>query len=65
MKLLMNTINWLNAEPTETTVLQRDGVFALLTWKDLTQQAEPLTLTFRAAMTIFIVVVAVPLIVMS
>lgn len=65
MKLLTKAINWLNAEPEETTILQRDGVFALLTWKDLTQQAEPVTLTFRAAMAIFIVVVAIPVIVMS
>lgn len=38
---IVNVINWINAEPQET-VLQRDGVYALLSWRDFNQPEESL-----------------------
>lgn len=58
MELYNHLITWLNAEE-EQTVLQRDGIYALLTWKDLNQPAEPV-FTFRMAALLFIVAVGVP-----
>lgn len=45
-------INWLNDEP-QQTVLQRDGVYALVTWRDFNQPQEGM-LNFRTAAWLFI-----------
>lgn len=62
MELFNHLMNWLNAEDSET-ILQRDGVYALLSWRDFNQPAQPL-LTFRAAALLFIFAVALPVLVM-
>lgn len=63
MELYNHLMNWLNAEE-ESTVLQRDGIYALLTWKDLNQPAEPV-FTFRTAAFLFIIAVGLPVLVLA
>ena len=59
MELFTHVLNWLNAEENNETVLQRDGVYALLSWRDFNQPAVP-AFTFRTAALLFILAVGLP-----
>jgi hypothetical protein len=60
--LLLKTVNWLNQEPVETTVrLQRDGLYAFLSYADLTQPPQPLV-TFRTFSWLLILAVGLPVV---
>lgn len=53
-------LDWLNEETTET-VLQRDDVFAMLTWKDL-NQAQPVGLSAPVVASLFVMGAILPLV---
>ncbi len=55
----MNLIHWLNNEA-ETVILQREGTFAMLTWKDFNQPPAAL-FTFQTAVWLFLFTAGVPL----
>ncbi len=55
----MNLINWLNADA-ENIILQREGTFAMLTWKDFNQPQDAL-FTFQTAVWLFLFTAGVPL----
>jgi hypothetical protein len=65
MELMNHLMAWLNAEEEHNeTVLQRDGVFALLSWRDFNQPAQSV-FTFRTAALLFILAVGLPVLVLS
>lgn len=60
--LLLKTVNWLNAEPEDRIVrLQRDGLYAFLSYADLTQPPAPL-ITFRNLAWLLILAVGLPVV---
>lgn len=61
---LTTFITWLNAEPGADTVLQRDGIFPMLTWRDLNQPAAAF-MSVRTAAYIFILAAALPVLMLS
>lgn len=64
MEIIATTMNWLNAETEEQgTVLQRDGVYALLSWRDLNQQPRQ-AFDMHTAAWMFILAVGVPVLMM-
>ncbi|MBI1308371.1 MAG: hypothetical protein GC129_00735 [Proteobacteria bacterium] len=63
MELFTTVMTWLNAED-EPVTLQRDGVYALLTWRDFNQPA-PEPLTFRTAALLFILAIGLPALILS
>lgn len=66
MELLTPIMNWLNAEEINNeTVLQRDGVFAMLSWRDFNQPTQAPNFSFRTAAMIFILAVGLPVLVLS
>ena len=55
-------LNWLNAEPEETTIcLQRDGLYAFLGYADLTRPSAPL-ITFRSLAWLIMLAVGLPVV---
>lgn len=64
MSIMINAMDWLNDEETASEViLQRDGVYALLSWRDFNQPPQP-GFTFRTAAWLFILAVGVPVLMM-
>ena len=59
----MNLIHWLNNDA-ETIILQREGTFAMLTWKDFNQQPAAL-FTLQTAMWLFVLTAGLPLLMLS
>ncbi len=60
--LLLKTVNWLNAEPQARTIrLQRDGLYAFISYADLTQPPAPI-ITFRSVAWLLILVVGLPVV---
>ncbi len=60
--LLLKTVNWLNTEPKEATIrLQRDGLYAFISYADLTQPPAPLV-TFRTVSWLLILAVGLPVV---
>lgn len=60
--LLLKTVNWLNDEPTESAIrLQRDGLYAFISYADLTQPPAPL-FTFRTVAWLLILAVGLPVV---
>lgn len=65
MDIIANTMNWLNAEESSNEVtLQRDGVYALLSWRDFNQPVQADCFSFRTAAWLFILAVGVPVLMM-
>jgi|GEM_PF-6730972 len=62
MELISTMIHWLNDED-HPVVLQRDDVFAMLTWKDF-NQAQPPLFTAQTAMWLFVIGAGLPLLMM-
>jgi hypothetical protein len=60
--MLTTVIDWLNAETENDTriTLQRDGIYALLSWRDFNQPPVPL-FTMRTAAWLFVFGMAIPL----
>ena len=60
--LLLKTVNWLNAEPSDSTIrLQRDGLYAFVGYADLTQPPVPLV-TFRTVSWLLILAIGLPVV---
>lgn len=59
----MNIIQWLNDEANDI-ILQREGTFALLSWRDFNQPAEPV-FTLHTAVWLFLLGSGIPLLMLS
>lgn len=60
--LLLKFVTWLNAQPEDRIIrLQRDGLYAFISYADLTQPPAPL-LTFRSIAWVLILVIGLPVV---
>lgn len=61
----MNTIiDWLNDEPRQGPLMQRDGVYALLSWRDIRHNAAVGGLDLRSVLMMAVLIVGLPVLLM-
>jgi hypothetical protein len=59
-----NIIDWLNDEPRQGPVMQRDGAYALLSWRDIRDNAHAPVIDLRGLMWLTLLVVGLPVLLM-